>query len=76
VVGRKASWTRISDRFDRKRKRVGSERQRLLEVEGEDDFDSRRRVQTQVIEELRNELGVAVAYNRNRYKVWNLASST
>src|SRR6266581_3997654 len=40
VIGREASWTRVSDRFNGKRKRVGIERQRFLDVEREDDFDS------------------------------------
>ena len=74
VIGRKASWTRIPDRLNGKRERVGIEWQRFLDVEGEDDFDSRRLLRTQIIEKLRCELGVAVAHDGNRYEVRNLPS--
>src|SRR5207247_4006750 len=72
VIGRKASWARVSDFFYGKRKGVGIERQRFLDVEREDDFDSFRLVHAQVIEKSRSELGVAVAHDRNRYEVRNL----
>ena len=63
MIGRETSRIGVSDHSYGKRKRVRIERQRLLDVEGEDDFDSPRLVNAQVIEESRGELGVAVAYD-------------
>ena len=72
MIGRKASWSRISDRSYGKGKRVGIERQRFVDVEREDDFDSLRLVNAQVIEESRGELGVAVAHDGDRDEVRDL----